>query len=480
MVHQYKNNGYNIVLDVNSGMVHVVDDLAYDIIAIYNTIDQNKSKKFSDIKKEEVINEIIRKYHSSEYSRLFGSESDEEEVKTAVLEALNDIEELIKDGALFTEDIYENYISEFKSRQTVVKALCLHIAHDCNLACRYCFAEEGEYQGRRALMSYEVGKQALDFLIQNSGNRKNLEVDFFGGEPLMNFDVVKRLVVYGREQEKLHNKKFRFTLTTNGILLNDEIMEFANQEMSNVVLSIDGRKEINDRMRPSRNGKGSYDVIVPKFLKFADSRMQTNYYVRGTFTHNNLDFAEDVKHLAELGFKQISVEPVVSLPEEPYAITEADIPKIYEEYDKLARYMLEKKKEGKEFNFFHFMIDLSGGPCVAKRLSGCGSGTEYLAVTPWGDLYPCHQFVGEDNYLMGNVYEGVKKTDLRDEFKCCNVYAKDKCKECFARFYCSGGCAANSFKFHGNILDTYDIGCELQKKRVECAIMLKAAEAELE
>lgn len=481
MIHQYKNNGYNIVLDVNSGMVHVVDDLAYDVIAIYNTIDKEKRKSLPEADKAAVKEEILKKYRNQEYAELFeGADSREEVVETAVTEAVNDIEELIQDGALFTEDIYESYITDFKSRQTVVKALCLHIAHDCNLACSYCFAEEGEYQGRRALMSYEVGKQALDFLIQNSGNRKNLEVDFFGGEPLMNFDVVKKLVAYGREQEQLHNKKFRFTLTTNGILLNDDIMEFANQEMSNVVLSIDGRREVNDLMRPSRNGKGSYDLIVPKFKKLADSRNQNNYYVRGTFTHNNLDFSEDVKHLAELGFKQISVEPVVAKAEEAYAITEEDLPVIFEEYDKLAAYMIEKKKEGMDFNFFHFMIDLSGGPCVAKRLSGCGSGTEYLAVTPWGDLYPCHQFVGEEEFLMGNVYEGVKKTELRDEFKCCNVYAKDKCRDCFARFYCSGGCAANSFKFHGTINDTYDIGCEMQKKRVECAIMLKAAEAALE
>jgi uncharacterized protein len=327
-------------------------------------------------------------------------------------------------------------------------------------------------------MSYEVGKKALDFLIANSGNRKNLEVDFFGGEPLMNFQVVKDLVKYGREQEILHNKKFRFTLTTNGVLLDDDVMEFANKEMSNVVLSIDGRKDVNDRMRPSRNGKGSYELIVPKFQKLAESRNQTNYYVRGTFTHNNLDFSEDVKHLADLGFKQISVEPVVALQEDSYAITEDDLPRLFEEYDKLSKIMLEYQKEGKDFNFFHFMIDLTGGPCVAKRLSGCGSGNEYLAVTPWGDLYPCHQFVGETEFLMGNVFEGVTKTEIRDEFKCCNVYAKEKCKECFARFYCSGGCAANSFKFHGQINDAYDIGCELQRKRVECAIMLKAAEAE--
>ena len=327
-------------------------------------------------------------------------------------------------------------------------------------------------------MSYETGKQALDFLIANSGNRRNLEVDFFGGEPLMNWQVVKDLVKYGREQEKIHNKNFRFTLTTNGVLLNDEIMEFANKEMANVVLSIDGRKEVHDYMRPFRKGKGSYDLIVPKFQKFAESRNQEKYYVRGTFTHNNLDFSKDVLHLADLGFKQISVEPVVSLPEEPYAIKEEDIPVICAEYDKLAAEMVKRHREGNDFNFFHFMIDLTGGPCVYKRLSGCGSGTEYLAVTPWGDLYPCHQFVGEEGFLLGNVFEGIKNTDLVDEFKCCNVYAKEKCRNCFARFYCSGGCAANSYKFHGSINDAYDIGCELQKKRIECAIMIKAALAE--
>ena len=328
-------------------------------------------------------------------------------------------------------------------------------------------------------MSLEVGKKALDFLVENSGKRTNLEVDFFGGEPTLNWQVVKELVQYGRSLEEPFHKKFRFTLTTNGVLLNDEIMEFANREMANVVLSIDGRKKVNDRMRPSRGGRGSYDVIVPKFQKFADSREQTNYYVRGTFTHNNLDFSEDVLHLADLGFKQISVEPVVAGPEDDYAITEADVEQIKKEYDRLAVEMLKRKEEGCAFNFFHFMIDLSGGPCVAKRLSGCGSGTEYLAVTPWGDLYPCHQFVGNEDFLMGNVFDGILREDIRDEFKSCNVYAKEKCKKCFAKFYCSGGCAANSYHFHGNIKDVYDVGCELQKKRVECAIMLKAAEAEM-
>ena len=327
-------------------------------------------------------------------------------------------------------------------------------------------------------MSYEVGKKALDFLIANSGNRRNLEVDFFGGEPLMNWQVVKDLVAYGRSQEEIHNKKFRFTLTTNGVLLNDEVMEFANKEMSNVVLSIDGRKEVHDYMRPFRKGQGSYELIVPKFQKLAESRNQTNYYVRGTFTRHNLDFSKDVLHMADLGFKQISVEPVVAQPEEDYAIREEDLPKIYEEYDNLAREMVARYKTDKDFNFFHFMIDLTGGPCVAKRLSGCGSGTEYLAVTPWGDLYPCHQFVGNEKFLLGNVDEGIVKPDICREFKACNVYAKEKCKKCFAKFYCSGGCAANSYNFHGSIMDAYDIGCDLQRKRVECAIMIKAATAD--
>ncbi len=449
MIHQYKNNGCSIVLDVNSGAVHVVDSLAYEAIALYE-----------DHEPEEIMGQLKDRYPLEE-----------------IREALLDIEELKAQGTLFTEDTYREPILDFKKRPTVVKALCLHVAHDCNLACRYCFAEEGEYHGRRALMSYEVGKQALDFLIANSKSRRNLEVDFFGGEPLMNWQVVKDLVAYGREQEKLHNKNFRFTLTTNGVLLNDEVQEFVNREMSNVVLSIDGRKEVNDRMRPFRGGKGSYELIVPKFRKLADSREQKNYYVRGTFTHNNLDFCEDVLHLADLGFRQISVEPVVADPEEDYAIREEDIPVICEQYDKLAAEMVRRLGKENEFTFFHFMIDLTGGPCVYKRLSGCGSGTEYLAVTPWGDLYPCHQFVGEEDFLMGNVFEGVTRREIRDTFKECNVYTKEKCRNCFARFYCSGGCAANSYKFHGSVNDAYDIGCELQRKRVECAIMIKAAAA---
>lgn len=462
MIHQYKNNGYNIVLDVNSGCVHVVDDMVYDMISLIEPLVEEGITD-AELIKAAVIGCINMPYP-------------EEEVREAVDEVL----ELHAEGQLFAPDIYENYIFDFKNRQTVVKALCLHIAHDCNLACEYCFAEEGEYHGRRALMSFEVGKKALDFLVANSGSRVNLEVDFFGGEPTMNWQVVKDLVLYGRSLEEPHNKKFRFTLTTNGVLLNDEILEFANKEMSNIVLSIDGRKEVNDKMRPFRGGQGSYDLIVPKFQKVAESREQMNYYVRGTFTHNNLDFAEDVMHLADLGFKQISVEPVVAKPEDWYSIKEEDIPKLKEEYDKLAAELIKRRKAGNGFNFFHFMIDLEGGPCVAKRLSGCGSGTEYLAVTPWGDLYPCHQFVGQEEFLMGNVDDGIVNTTLRDEFKCCNVYAKEKCKKCFAKFYCSGGCAANSYNFHGNINDAYDVGCELQRKRVECAIMIKAALAEME
>ncbi|MCR4671908.1 MAG: thioether cross-link-forming SCIFF peptide maturase [Lachnospiraceae bacterium] len=450
MIHQFKNNGYNIVMDVPSGAIHVVDDLAYDIISMYQDFDRD---------------EIVLKL-SEEYDPL------------EVRESLDEVEDLIATEQLFTDDDYEEAVNDFKQRDTVVKALCLHIAHDCNLACRYCFAGEGEYHGRRALMSFEVGRKALDFLIANSGNRRNLEVDFFGGEPLLNWQVVKQLVEYGREQEKLHDKYFRFTLTTNGVLLNDEIMEFCNREMSNVVLSLDGRQDIHDLMRPFRNGRGSYDLVVPKFIDFAKKRGDMKYYVRGTFTRNNLDFASDVLHMADLGFRQISVEPVVAPPEEPYALREEDIPKLLEEYDKLAAEIAERNKTDRWFNFFHFMIDLEGGPCVYKRLAGCGSGTEYLAVTPWGDLYPCHQFVGQEEFLMGNVDEGITRTDIRDEFKQCNVYSRSECRDCFARFYCSGGCSANAWNFTHSINGNYRIGCELMRKRVECAIMIKAALAD--
>ena len=449
MIHKYSMNGVNIVMDVHSGAIHVVDDVTYDILDDY---------------KEKTEQEIVEKY-KDKYTQ--------EEIK----ESIEEIAELEKAEQLFTEDLYKDFIPNFKNRKPVVKALCLHIAHDCNLKCKYCFAEEGEYHGKRSLMSKEVGIKAIDFLIKNSGNRKNLEVDFFGGEPLMNFGVVKEIVEYARSIEKEYDKNFRFTITTNGVLLNDEIQQYINENMHNVVLSIDGRKEIHDKMRPRAGGQGSYDTIVPKFQKIAESRNQTNYYVRGTFTRNNLDFSKDVMHMADLGFKQISVEPVVGSREEDYSIKEEDIPVICAEYEKLAQEILEKRANGEWFNFFHFMIDLSQGPCVVKRLAGCGSGTEYLAVTPEGDLYPCHQFVGLEEFKMGNVDDGVTNIPKREEFLQCNVYAKPECKNCWAKFYCSGGCAANAYQFSGSILNPYEIGCELQRKRIECAIMIKAKEA---
>ena len=439
-----------------------MDDVVYDVLELLNEAeDRRKEEGF----RQEITDKMLAKY---------GEDITAEDMK----DVFEDLDELEENGTLFTVDVYKEGVIDFKKRQTVVKALCLHIAHDCNLACRYCFAGEGEYKGDRSLMSLEVGKKALDFLVANSGNRRNLEVDFFGGEPLMNFDVVKELVAYGRELEKTHDKHFRFTLTTNGVLLRDDVIEFANKEMDNIVLSIDGRKEVHDHMRPFKNGKGSYDFILDKFKKVAESRNQQKYYVRGTFTHYNLDFVKDVLSLADEGFEQISVEPVVAGPEEPYAIREEDIPQICEGYDELAKEMLKRKKEGRGFNFFHYMIDLSGGPCVYKRLSGCGSGTEYLAVTPWGDLYPCHQFVGEEEFCLGNVDDGIVNTEMRDTFKLCNVYAKEECRNCFAKFYCSGGCAANAYHCHQDINKPYEIGCELQRKRVECAIMLQAAYAE--
>ncbi len=452
-VHLFKNNGYNLVLDVCSGSVHVVDDLVYDLISLYE-----------EHSREEVLKELAGKYP--------------EEAASELEEAYDAVQSLEAAGKLFAEDLYRDAVIDFKKRKTVVKALCLNVSHDCNLACRYCFAGQGEYHGDRALMSYEVGKQALDFLIANSGNRRNLEVDFFGGEPLMNFEVVKQLVAYGREREKETGKNFRFTLTTNGVLLDDEVIDFANRELKNVVLSIDGRPSVNDAMRPTRNGKGSYDLILPKYKHFQEKR-KGEYYIRGTFTHQNLDFCEDVIHLMDEGFRVISMEPVVAPPDQDYAIREEDVPKLMEQYDRLAAELVNRARAGKPVTFFHFMIDLTGGPCVYKRLSGCGSGTEYLAVTPWGDLYPCHQFVGDERFLLGNVREGIQRTEIVDEFKCNNVYAKEKCRDCFARFYCSGGCAANAFQFHGKILEAYDIGCELERKRVECALMMKAALAEL-
>ena len=456
MIHQFKNNGYNIVMDIESGAVHQVDDAMYEMIALYK--EHPKDELFS----------ILR-------DRLPQTTEDEWE------EIYQELRALEEEGSLFSEGSYEERLMDFSRRPTVVKAMCLHVAHDCNLSCRYCFAEEGKYHGsERELMSYETGKAALDFLVANSGSRRNLEVDFFGGEPLLNFEVVKQLVAYGRSLEDAHDKRFRFTLTTNGVLLNDDVLEFANRELHNVVLSIDGRQEVNDRMRPFRGGgRGSYDVIVPKLQRFVKGR-KGQYYVRGTYTRNNLDFSKDVLHLAQLGFDQISVEPVVAKETDDYAIREEDLPQLFAEYDALAAELVRRHGQEGDFHFFHFMIDLEGGPCVYKRLSGCGSGTEYLAVTPIGDLYPCHQFVGNDAFLMGNVREGVTRDDLVTEFKACNVYAKDKCRNCFARFYCSGGCAANSYNFHGTINDAYDVGCALQKKRIECAIMIQVALADRE
>ena len=458
MIHQYKSNGFNIVLDVESGAVHIVDDVAYDLIPLM----------------EERPDIDIR-----EAASLTGNKYGEEELK----EAISEINRLREEGTLYAKDIYEPYVDKFsesKAKDPVVKAMCLHIAHDCNLRCKYCFAEEGEYHGRRALMSFEVGAKALDYLIEHSGNRRNLEVDFFGGEPTMNFEVVKKLVEYGRSKEKEFNKNFRFTLTTNGVLLNDEMLEFANKEMGNLVLSIDGRKEVNDRMRPTATGTGSYDIILPKFLKAAELREQKNYYVRGTYTHYNRDFAADVLHLNDLGFEQISVEPVVCDPKEPYALKEEDLDTLLEQYDILAEEVIKRRKSGKFINFFHFMIDLKGGPCIAKRLSGCGSGGEYISVTPWGDIYPCHQFTGEEKFLMGNVFEGIKNDKIAALFASSNVYTKEECKACFAKFYWSGGCAANSYHATGDINGNYTLGCTLQRKRIECAIMIKAALADEE
>ena len=454
MVHLYKLNGYNIVLDVFSGSVHAVDDVAFDAISMYETHTPEEIKKV-----------LSEKY------------KDEGVTSEDLDEVLSDIAELKADSKLFTEDQYADKAFDFKNRHTEIKALCLHVAHTCNLNCTYCFAAQGKYHGERALMSFETGKRALDFLVENSGKRRNLEVDFFGGEPLMNFEVVKQLVAYARSIEDKCGKHFRFTLTTNGVLLDDEVTEFANRECHNVVLSLDGRKEVHDRLRKTINGKGSYDTIVPKFQKFVKARGDKGYYVRGTFTHNNTDFTNDIFHMADLGFTELSMEPVVCAPGEEYALTEEDLPALFEQYEILAKEMLRREREGRPFTFYHYMLDLTGGPCIYKRISGCGSGTEYLAVTPWGELYPCHQFVGDPKYSMGNIWDGVTNKALQDEFKLCNAYARPDCKDCWAKLYCSGGCAANAYHATGSITGTYHYGCELFKKRIECAIMLKVAEA---
>lgn len=455
MIHQYKLNGYNIVLDVYSGSVHAVDELAYAAIAL---VDAGHPRA-------EAADLLAKKY------------ADHPEVTAEdINDCFDDIEELKADGKLFAEDIYADHAFDFKNRSTVVKALCLHVAHTCNLNCEYCFAAQGKFHGQSGLMSFETGKRALDFLVEHSGTRHNLEVDFFGGEPLMNFEVCKQLVAYARSIEKEKGKNFRFTLTTNGVLLNDEVMEWANKECYNVVLSLDGRKETNDRMRRTRNDKGTYDLILPKFQKMAKERNQQGYYIRGTYTHYNTDFANDILHLADLGFEQLAMEPVVTDPKMDYALQESDIPKLKDQYDLLAKEMCKRNREGKGFTFFHYMIDLEGGPCIYKRISGCGVGTDYMAVTPWGDLYPCHQFVGDEKFLLGNVFDGVKNTDIVNEFKLCNVYSREACQDCFAKLYCSGGCSANAYHTTGKITGTCDMSCELHRKRVENAIMIKIDE----
>ena len=457
MVHQYKLNGYCIVLDTCSGAVHVVDDVAYDVIA-----------RYPNHTPAEIIAELLEKYQ------------DRPDVTAEELsECIMDVGELVKMGQLYTPDTFGDMAGTFKERSgDVVKALCLHVAHTCNLNCSYCFASQGKYHGDRALMSFEVGKQALDFLIKHSGSRTNLEVDFFGGEPLMNWEVVKQLVAYARTQEAPHGKKFRFTLTTNGMLIDGDVIDFANREMDNVVLSLDGRKEIHDRLRVDYAGNGSYDVIVPKFQKLAASRNGKSYYIRGTFTHANPDFTKDVFHMADLGFTELSMEPVVCGPGDPAALTPEDLETVKAEYERLAVEMLRRKRAGNPITFYHYMLDLTGGPCIYKRISGCGSGTEYMAVTPWGDLYPCHQFVGEEAYKLGDVWNGVTAPALREEFRACNAYARPGCADCWAKLYCSGGCAANAYHASGSIRGVYEPGCELFRKRIECAVMLQAAEAE--
>ena len=447
MIHKFKFEDANIVMDIHSGSIHILDDVAYEIVDDVSVLPAQA---------------VIEKYQ-------------ERFTETELLEAIEELELLKKEDMLYTPDLYEEFVPAFLEREPVVKALCLHVAHDCNLACKYCFAGEGEYHGERGMMSLEVAKDAIDFIIENSKHRKNIEIDFFGGEPLMNFEVVKGTVEYAKLREKEADKHFRFTMTTNGVLLDDEIIDYLNENMYNVVLSLDGRPEVNDHMRPTPNGKGSYEIILPKFKKLVEKRKGKQYYLRGTFTHHNLDFAEDVKHIVEEGFKEVSVEPVVAPSHMPYALQETDIEGLCKEYEMLAKYLLSETKQGKHFNFFHFMIDLEGGPCVHKRLAGCGSGTEYLAVTPNGDLYPCHQFVGMSEFKMGDVKGGVTNLELRSKFEKCNVYSKDECRDCWAKLHCSGGCAANSYNFHGDIHSVYAIGCALQKKRIECAIGIKAS-----
>lgn len=454
MVHQYQLNGYNIVLDTCSGGIHSVDEVAYDIIALYPARD-----------KEAIVSEMMEKY---------GRRPD---VTPQELEACwEDVDALVRSGQLYTPDTYAPMAGSLKEKSgNVVKALCLHVAHSCNLNCSYCFASQGKYHGDRALMSFEVGKQALDFLIANSGTRTNLEVDFFGGEPLLNWDVCKRLVEYARSQEPICHKKFRFTLTTNGVLIDDDVIAFANREMHNVVLSLDGRKEIHDRFRVDYAGNGSFDKVVPNFQEMVKARGTRSYYMRGTFTHANPDFVKDIQCMLDLGFRELSMEPVVCAPDDPSGLTAEDREIVKQQYEELALLMLQKEKEGDPFTFYHYMLDLQSGPCIYKRISGCGSGTEYMAVTPWGDLYPCHQFVGEESYKLGDIWNGVTNEALREEFRGCNAYSRPECDGCWARLYCSGGCAANAYHASGSIQGVYEPGCDLFRKRMECAIMVQVA-----
>ena len=450
MIHRFHLDDFWIVVDTCSGSVHAVDEIAYEMIGGYE-----------EKPREELLRELRER---------FGEDPAE------LRECYDQVTALKEAGKLFAPDTFEAMAGDLKRKTAgVVKALCLHVAHTCNLNCAYCFASQGKYHGERAVMPFEVGKQALDFLVAHSGSRKHLEVDFFGGEPLMNFEVVKQLTAYARSIEKASGKEFRFTLTTNGLLIDDDVIDFANREMGNVVLSLDGRKEIHDRCRVDYAGNGSWDRIVPKFRRLVKARGGKNYYMRGTFTHANPDFLEDIKVMLDLGFTELSMEPVVCAPGDPAALTEEDLPVVLRQYEDLARLMLQRRREGRPFTFYHYMLDLSGGPCIYKRISGCGSGTEYMAVTPWGDLYPCHQCVGEEGFRLGNVWDGVTNPAAQQEFADCNVYARPECRDCWARLYCSGGCAANAYHATGSVRGVYAYGCELFRKRMECAIMLQAA-----
>ena len=450
MIHQYQFGGYNIVLDVCSGSVHVVDEAAYQIIAGFET--KERGALLTALEPEFAEKGVTR--------------AELEECYYQVLALKNQ-------GKLFAPDVFEKDAGTLKAKSGgVIKALCLHVAHTCNLNCAYCFASQGKYHGDRAIMSLEVGKRALDFLVEHSGTRKNLEVDFFGGEPLMNFQMIKDLVAYARTLEPLHNKHFRFTLTTNGVLVDDDVIDFANRECDNVVLSLDGRQEVHDRYRVDYAGKGSWEKIVPKFQEFVRRRGDKSYYMRGTFTHFNPDFLKDIQTMLDLGFTELSMEPVVAAPGDEAALTAEDLPIVMEQYEQLALLMKARRDAGKPFTFYHYMLDLSGGPCIYKRISGCGSGTEYMAVTPWGDLYPCHQFVGEEAFRLGDIWQGVTNTEKRAEFAACNVYAHDACRDCWARLYCAGGCAANAYHATGSIRGVYEMGCKLFRKRMECAIFL--------